>query len=434
MTDTIFALASGAGRAGVAVIRLSGPEAGPALAALVGGMPPARRAALRRVRDPAGGEILDHGLALWFPGPASFTGEDVAELHLHGGRSITAGVMAALARLPGCRPAEAGEFTRRAFDNGRLDLTEVEGLADLIDADTAAQRRQALAQFEGVLGRAVERWREAILIRLAHLEAAIDFSDEPVPAGLEAETRRALAPLIAEMDRLLADGNRGERLREGFHVAIVGAPNVGKSSLLNALAGREAAIVSARAGTTRDVIEVQLDLAGYPVVLADTAGVRGEADEIEAEGIRRALARAESADLILLVTAPGVEAPDHLSALARDRGLLVWNKSDLGQPAEAAVAVSALTGTGLDALVAAIGARAAASFGGVAEAPILTRARHRHAVAEVRACLDRGAAAGSIDLMAEDLRLAARAIGRIAGRIDVEDLLDRIFAEFCIGK
>jgi tRNA modification GTPase len=441
MARTIFALATAPGRAGIAVVRISGPDAAAACRALTGAAPPTpRRASRRLVCDPAGGEPLDDGLALWFPAPHSVTGEDVLELQLHGSPAVTAGVLAALGRLPGCGLAEPGAFTRRAFDNGKLDLTEVEGLADLIAAETAAQRRQAVRQLRGELGRLYDGWRDALVRLLAHLEADIDFVDEALPDDLGAVARATIAPLAAALGAHLAAGQAGERLRAGFNVAILGAPNVGKSSLLNALARRDVAIVSARAGTTRDVIEVHLDLDGLPVTLADTAGLRDSADEIEQEGVRRALDRTAAADLRLIVldaTAPDIPAP--VRALIDPDALLVLNKIDLATDANqtaaapGVLAVSAKTGQGIAALIAALGARAAASLAG-GDDPLPTRARHRAAVEEARACLLRAGEADLPELVAEDVRLAVRALGRITGRVDVEDILDVIFREFCIGK
>jgi tRNA modification GTPase len=324
---TIYALASGAGRAAVAVLRLSGPEAGPVLARLAGGLPPPRRASLRRLRHE--GEVLDQALVLWFPAPASYTGEDSAELHLHGGPAVVAAVSDAIVQ-GGARPAEPGEFTRRAFLNGRLDLTAAEGIADLIAAETEAQRRQALHQAEGGLARQLAGWSAALLRLLARQEAFIEFEEEDLPDNLDAEVAEAAGLLRAEMAALLDEGRRGERLREGLSITILGAPNAGKSSLLNALVGREAAIVSARAGTTRDVVEARLVVAGVPVTLADTAGLREADDEIEAEGIRRALARAEQAELRLLLFA-GDAPPDAATlALAGPDSIVIQTKADLG--------------------------------------------------------------------------------------------------------
>src|SRR6266581_3013246 len=320
--DTIYAPATAAGRAAIAIIRLSGPASGPAVAALAGKLPPPRVARHVRLRDPDSGEELDDGLVLWFPGPSSVTGEDVAELHLHGSRAVLAAVMAALGRQ-GLRLAEPGEFTRRAFLNGKLDLTQAEAVADLAAAETEAQRRQALRQLDGHLGGLYRNWGERLLRLLAHLEAAIDFPDEDLPPEIEAR-------LAAEIARHLADGHRGERLRDGIAVAIVGPPNAGKSSLLNQLARREAAITSPIAGTTRDVIEVAIDLAGYPVIFADTAGLRDSGDAIEAEARRRAVARAESAELRLFVFDAG--CPGDAQGAAQWPGpdtLLVANKIDL---------------------------------------------------------------------------------------------------------
>jgi len=443
---TIFALSSGAGRAAIAVIRVSGPRAGAALERLIGRLPEPRRASLGRVRDPESGERIDEALALWLPGPRSETGEDMAELHVHGGRAVIDGVLELLARETGLRPAEPGEFTRRAFDHGRIDLTAAEGIADLVDAETPAQRRQALRQSLGALAETYEGWRARLVAALARLEAAIDFPDEELPEDLAARAMPELAALRGEMAAHLDDAGRGEALREGFHVAIVGAPNAGKSSLLNRLARREAAIVAETAGTTRDVVEVHLDLGGFPVVLADTAGLREEAadaplDPVEREGIRRSLERAEGAQLRLAVF-DATRPPDTatLAVVDQARTLAVVNKCDLapapagGIGAAETLAVSARTGEGIDALVAALGARAEALWSGQAEAPALTRARHRAAVVEAVEALERAESASLPELAAEDVRLAARAVGRITGRIDVEELLDAIFREFCIGK
>jgi tRNA modification GTPase len=452
-TDTIYALASGGGRAGVAVIRISGPGAVAAAGRLAGGDAtkwPARRAVRTRLADPETGEAIDDGLALRFPAPKSFTGEDVVELHLHGGPAVVAGVLAALSARPGLRLAEPGEFTRRAFENGKLDLTAAEGLADLVAAETAAQRRQALRQMQGELGMIYESWRERLLRGLAHREAAIDFSDEDLPSGVDAAARKQIIDIKEEVDDHLDDARRGERLRDGLVIAIIGPPNAGKSTLLNRLARRDAAIVSAIAGTTRDVIEVHLDLGGCPVVVADTAGLRDGRDEIEMEGIRRARRAAEDADLRIAVF-DGEAWPDidaHTAKLVDETTIAVVNKADIKTPkppvavnGRPAVAISALTGAGLDGLLKAIGERAAAMIGDAASpalAPALTRARHREALEECRDALARFVAAdadgGRPELAAEDLRLAARALGRITGRVDVEDLLDVIFRDFCIGK
>ncbi|HLZ65770.1 MAG TPA: tRNA uridine-5-carboxymethylaminomethyl(34) synthesis GTPase MnmE [Aliidongia sp.] len=430
---TIFAPATARGRAGVAIVRVSGPGAGPSLAALAGDMPVPRTAQFAALADPATGEAIDRGLVLWFPGPASFTGEDVAEFHVHGGPAVIAALLAALGRQSDCRLAEPGEFTRRAFLNGKLDLTQVEGLGDLIEAETAAQRRQALGQMAGGFARIAEGWAYDLTRTLAHVEAAIDFPDEDLPDDLLGPARAVAERLEREIRARLADGRRGEILRDGLSVALVGPPNSGKSSLMNALAGRDAAIVSAHAGTTRDVIEVHLDLGGYPVILADTAGIREGADPVEAEGIRRARARAEAADLRLLVLDAG--APDSLDGFAalRDSAtLVVWNKVDQAPPPADGIAVSAVTGQGLGALVAALAVRAEGMLAG--DAPLVTRERHRVALEACAESLARAVAGQDPALVAEDLRLAVRALGRITGRIDVEDLLDVIFRDFCIGK
>ena len=438
MTEgTIFALASGAGRAAVALLRLSGPGTRGAVTALAGVLPPPRHASLRPLRDPRTAELLDRALLLWFPGPASYTGEDSAELHLHGGPAVITGVAEALVAA-GARPAEPGEFTRRAFLNGRMDLTAAEGIADLVAAETAAQRRQALRQAGGALATLYGGWAARLTALLARQEAFIEFEDEDLPAGLDDAVALAGAALRAEITVHLADAGRGERLREGLLVAILGAPNAGKSSLLNALAGREAAIVSARAGTTRDVVEVRLDLAGVPVTLADTAGLRESANEIEAEGVRRARRRAEEADLVIAVFAAD-RAPDAATlAWVRPGTLVLANKLDLA-PAPAAIGgvvplgISARTGTGLDALRARLAEEAAARAGLAAEAT-LTRPRHRAALTEAAAWLAELDTAPLPELRAEALRAALRAIGRITGRVGVEAVLDAVFGEFCIGK
>ena len=435
-SDTIYAPATAAGRAAIAIIRLSGAASGPTVEALAGKLPPPRAATYARLRDPDSGEILDDGLVLWFPGPRSVTGEDVAELHLHGSRAVLAAVMAALGRQ-GLRLADPGEFTRRAFLNDKLDLTQAEAVADIAAAETEAQRRQALRQLDGHLGQLYRGWGERLLRLLAHLEAAIDFPDEDLPAEIEARVAAETEALAAEIAEHLADGNRGERLRDGIAVAIVGPPNAGKSSLLNQLARREAAITSPIAGTTRDVIEVAIDLAGYPVVFADTAGLRDSTDLVEQEGLRRALARAEAAELRLFVFEAG--RPKAAQGAVQWPGpdtLLVANKIDLvldrsGLPA-GTFALSALTGEGIPELTAAIAARIAETYD--IAAPVLTRARHREALETSVDSLGRSLAADLPELRAEDLRLAWRSLGRITGRVDVEDLLDVIFADFCLGK
>lgn len=444
---TIFALASGAGAAGIAVFRISGPAAAAAIASLTGRPPPTPRlAAMRDIRDP-GGEVIDRGLLLWFPGPASFTGEDVAELHLHGGRAVRDALHATLSALD-LRPAEAGEFTRRAFRNGKLDLTQAEGLADLVAAETDGQRRQALRQMSGALGARYERWRGELVECLAMLEAVIDFPDEDLPEGVDGTVVARLAALADGLRRHLADGRRGERLREGVQVAIIGAPNVGKSSLLNALSRRDLAIVTDRAGTTRDVVEAALDLGGIPVVLADTAGLRDSADPIEREGIRRAWQRAEQADIRLLLLDATMPAalPEGLAALPEGRLIVAANKIDLvvwppdsGLVGEPVLGLSVRDGTGMEALLARLTSAAEACAAPMAEAGI-TRLRHREAVEDCLRALERGlgqageGCAAAPELVAEDVRLAVRALGRITGSVDVEEVLGQVFARFCIGK
>ncbi len=435
--DTIYALASGQGRAAIAVLRISGTHVRNIVAALVGKQPEPRRAHLVTFKDPNSGAPLDQGLVLFFPGPASFTGEDCAEFHVHGGSAVVAAMIQALADFENTRPAEAGEFTRRAFENGKLDLTEVEGLADLVDAETEAQRRQALRQAEGGLRHKAEGWRAALLEASALLEAEIDFADEADVAPLARKKLAGiLAPVRADLEAALAMGRAGERLRDGLVVVIVGPPNAGKSTLLNALARREAAIVSALPGTTRDAIEVRLDLAGVPVTLIDTAGLRAAREVIEQIGIDRARAKAEAADLVLWLSEAGAPAPHEFPADAR-----VWpilTKIDL-QPGysspEDAIALSAATGENLGVLVDRLVDFARTAVGG-GEPALITRERHRKAFAAAAGALRRAKAGidGPVELLAEELRTAVRALEILIGRIDVEDVLSEIFARFCIGK
>lgn len=437
-TSTIFAPASGHGRSAVAVLRLSGPAVPAVATALAGRLPPPRRATLCTLRQPETGEPLDRALLLRFPAPSSFTGEDVLEIQHHGSIAVARALADALAAMPGVRPAEPGDFTRRAFLNGKLDLTQAEGLADLIEATTAAQARAALRQLEGVLGRRFAGWREQLLQALALLEAEIDFAaEEEVPETLWDGLAGGLAGAAEAMRQQLADGDRGERLRRGLTIAVVGAPNVGKSSLVNALARREVAIVTALPGTTRDVIEVSLDLAGLPVTLLDTAGLRESLDPIEREGIARARQRAAAADLRLRL----VDDPSAVGDDAADAGasMVVLNKLDLWRDAALPAGVPAISlksGEGLPALIETLREMAAGMLPGD-DAVLLTRSRHRRALEEAAAALERALVLGGhadLGLLAEEVRLAARALGRVTGAFGVEDILDRVFATFCIGK
>jgi tRNA modification GTPase len=450
--DTIFALSSGRPPAAIAVVRISGPRARMALEQMLGRVPEPRRASLARLRDPVSGEIVDEGLALWFPAPNSETGEDMAELHVHGGRAVIAAVLAALAKLAGLRPAEAGEFTRRAFENGRMDLTAVEGLADLVAAETEAQRRQAYQHLRGLLGERAESWRQRLIEALALVEAGIDFSDEEdVPKDMMARSLELIRPLAGEISK--AGVGQGERLREGLRVAIAGPPNAGKSTLFNRLARREAAIVSPFPGTTRDVLELHLDLGGYPVTMLDTAGIRETTDPVEREGVRRASERAAGADLVLWVLdATQVERRDPpmqsgMPSAASAATWLVVNKIDLVPDAERrrieskfaktqnVNLISSATGAGVDELVSSVAAFADGFFS--PEPALVTRERQRAHLKETVIALrdaQRAGEEGREDIMAEQLRLAARALGKLLGRVDVEDVLDVIFRDFCIGK
>lgn len=434
MTDTIFALATAPGRAGVAIVRISGFAAQQTLQQLThASAPRARRLATRSFFD-ASGKLIDRGMAVFFRGPASYTGEDVVELHVHGGRAVIDGLFTALEAL-GLRAAERGEFTRRAVENGRLDLTQAEAIADLVDAETEAQRQQALAQSAGCLARLYEGWRERLIRCSALAEAAIDFSDEELPENLLEKAREEVRLLARDVAQHLDDRRRGERLREGLYLTVIGPPNAGKSSLINTLARRDVAIVAATAGTTRDVIEVRLDLAGFPLVVADTAGLREVADAVEAEGVRRALERAEQADLVLLLLDGTQQDPGVSRETLAAADLVVWNKADLPWPEpREGPCLSLKTGEGVGSLLELLTERVRRLLDLPGESPVLTRARHRRALESARQALERASEATHPELMAEDVRLAVREIGRITGKVDIEEVLDQIFREFCIGK
>lgn len=441
MSATIYALSSGAGRAGVAVVRVSGPLAGDVLERLSGdALPPPRMVRLCRVRSPVTGEVLDEGLSVWFPGPRSFTGEDIAEFQVHGGAAVVSAVLQAIGECDGTRLAEPGEFSKRAFLNDKIDLTAAEGLADLIDAETEAQRRQARRQATGALGELYEAWRERLMRRLAYVEAAIDFPDEELPESILADAKSDILRLEHELTQHLDDGKLGERLRSGIDVAILGPPNAGKSSLLNALAGRDAAIVSEIAGTTRDVIEVRMDLAGFPVVLMDTAGLREANEGIEAEGIRRARERGRSADIRVVVLDGSNPVKEGELLYGAADSFTILNKIDVGEyegPIPRSdlglFPMSVRTGEGVGDFISALSEAVRIRYSG-GDAPVITRARHRESAAECLEALRRAKSAALPELVAEDLRLAMRALGRITGTFDVEDLLDIVFRDFCIGK
>lgn len=439
--DTIFALSSGRLPAAIAVVRISGANARVGLETFGVKLPEPRRAARAKLIDPDSRETVDDALALWFQGPKSETGEDMVELHLHGGRAILARVFAVLGALPGFRPAEAGEFTKRAVLNGKMDLSHAEGLGDLVVAETEAQRRQAMHQYQGALSKQVEAWRERLIEAMALVEANLDFSDEAdVPENLLVPAARVASEMLSEIEAALSDARRGERLREGFFVAIAGAPNAGKSTLLNALAQRDVAIVSDIPGTTRDAIEVALDLSGVPVVLIDTAGIRETSDPVEQEGVRRAMARAEAADLVLLLEPMGGASiclptqPHQTLWRIQTKSDLIDSDSKQSLNRNETHAISAKTGAGIDELLQRL-AREAERF--VGEPALVTRERQRIALREA---IERIASALLLakprqeELFAEELRLAARSLGRITGRVDVEDVLDKIFSSFCIGK
>ena len=435
--DTIFALSSGAPPAGIAVVRVSGPGAKPALAELAGGVSEPRRASLRTIADPTSGEAIDRALVLFFPGPDSFTGEDVAEFHVHGGRAVVAALLEALGRMRALRPAEPGEFSRRAFVAGRMDLTEAEGLADLIAADTTAQRRAALDQMGGAGRRQFEAWATALTRARGLIEAELDFSEEEGLGSVWADEGRALAKSVAaEMAEALAGFDRARSIREGLEIVLAGPVNVGKSTLLNAIAGRDVAIVSEEGGTTRDLIEVAIDVGGYRAVLVDSAGIREAEGTVEKEGIRRTKERAADADLVLWLDdgSGGAEPPSidteiwTIETKADRRSGASSNRPRNG----GAFWLSAKTGEGVGELIAAISNWAATR--NRAEVPVVTRERHRAAVGEALQAAERAVGRSEAEFAAENLRQATSAIGRITGRIEVESVLDVVFNEFCIGK
>ena len=451
---TIFALATPQGKSGVAVIRISGKEAANALRALgIKQLPKPRVATLSSLIAPSGGalattsdrpraqparrlsdiqQLIDKSLILWFPTPNSFTGEDCAELHIHGSRAVMESVFAVLGGLPNVRVAEAGEFARRAFENGKMDLTEAEGLADLIDAETKQQQQLALRQMNGELHRLYEGWRAKLIEAMAFIEAYIDFPDENLPPELENSFTGKIKALLSEMQRHLADNGRGQRLREGAKLVILGAPNAGKSSLLNYLAKAELAIVSPTAGTTRDAISAHLNIGGYPVNLIDTAGIHTAQNPIEAEGIKRALKHADEADIRLLLI--DGEMPPELSKY-KDNSTCVITKSDLlttnnQQP----TTISTKTGQGIPELVATI-TEQLKNLMQPSESPMITRLRHRQCVERAEVALETLLESPAPpEIRAELLRTAAHSVASLTGRIDLEDVLDHLFSQFCIGK
>lgn len=431
--ETIFASATGAGRAAIAVIRLSGPMVGTVLERIAGRLPEPRSAHYARLVDPRSGETIDRGLILYFPAPNSPTGEDYAELQIHGGRAVMRAILTALSAFSGLREAQPGEFARRSLANGKMDLSQVEGLADLIEAETECQRRQAIRALGGALRKQVESWREILIRALALVEAELDFSDEGDVFEPATALHPLLAPLLEDMSAVLANGAASERLRDGFVVLLLGQPNAGKSTLLNALARRDVAIVSPVPGTTRDMIEVHLDLGGVPVTLVDTAGLREAKDEIERIGVERTRARIAEADLLLWLSEKGADAPE-LAAAEGAELIRVATKADLGNCTSDDLAISARTGFGIERLLDEMAARARQRLGDGSTA-VLTRERHRRLIQEARDAIEASLDIGKpLEFVADDLRVTGRALGRIVGAVDVEDVLDAIFSQFCIGK
>lgn len=429
-SDTIFALSTAPGVAGVAVVRLSGGASKSVLEALSGkaNWQP-NLMAHSRFYDFSGG-LIDEGLAVYFAAPRSFTGEDVVELNIHGSRATVERLLEVLGDFPGLRLANRGEFSRRAFENGKMDLTEVEGLSDLINADTELQRQQSIRQMGGELSRVYDGWRREVIKLLAELEATIDFSDDEIPDDLDERAASKIRELKAKMEEHLAAGKRAKRLREGIAVAILGEPNVGKSSLFNAILGREQAIVSKIPGTTRDVIEAYIDIKGYPIILADTAGIRETLDEVETEGVRRAYERAENADLQIWLFDDVKKLP---KGPEKDK-IYVLSKADLQQNMPNGVlAVSSQTGVGINELINKI-TELAGSLAGLSESPLMTRARHAELIKSAVLSLELASAETAIDLKSEQVRCAAKSLDELIGRVDVEEVLDVIFGEFCIGK
>lgn len=436
LTDTIYALSSGAGKGGVAVVRVSGKKVREILKAVAClEAPKARYAYFRALKD-AQNETIDNALVLFFEAPHSFTGEDVAEFQVHGGSSVIEALFKRLSTFNQTRPAERGEFSRRAVVNDKMDLTQAEGIMDLIDAQTERQRKQALLQTQGALGKMYQQWRETLVKIMAYCEAFIDFPEEDIPPSEEAKIAATIQTLITKIKAHLDDNARGQKLREGFQIVLIGEPNVGKSSLMNAFTKKETAIVTPIAGTTRDVVEAHLDVAGFPVIIADTAGLRESTATIEAEGIRRAIKRAEDADLVLHVqdisTYPILQKLPE--SLAQKPCITIWNKADKNPVTpEQGLAVSALTGDGIAVVWEKVTAFLKEHYA-ESQSGVITRERYRVALKEACACLQAALSAEELELRAEDLRMAARHIGRITGQIETDELLDVIFRDFCIGK
>ena len=433
-SKTIYALSSAPGKAGIAIIRVSGPEAEKIRHLFSIDLPESKKIQIAKLVHPNTGDFIDKALVTFFKSPNSFTGEDMVELSVHGGKAIKDQIFTILASEENFSYAEAGEFTRRAFLNGKLDLVEVEGLADLINAETEFQRKQAFDQMDGKLSNLYTKWKSQLVKNLSYLEATIDFVDEEIPPEIVLNQIKDIREVLQELDTHLDDSNKGERLRDGFHIIIAGSPNTGKSSLLNHLSNRDIAIVSDEAGTTRDSLDAYLDINGFPVIITDTAGIRKAKTEVESIGIKKSQTKMNEADLILWLMDSSSEKNDGVPDNIRDKSVEVWTKSDIATPSNKEVIISTKKDEGITQLIDIIGKYV--EKGCRTEGSFITRSRHRDALEKTKKNLLTILESDLLDVevIAEELRSAVNSLSRITGHIDVEDLLEVIFKDFCIGK